>query len=79
MAWHLVLVAKSSPQHHNGGLALTGKTPVLKTGGLAALGVRVPHPPLNWQLGFSYWLLAANGEELTAKMESWQSGNAADC
>ena len=34
----------------SGGLALIGKTPVLKTGGLAALGVRVPHPP-QWRVG----------------------------
>ena len=33
-----------------GGLVLIGKTPVLKTGGFTALGVRVPHPP-QWRVG----------------------------
>lgn len=34
----------------HGGLVLIGKTAVLKTAGLTALGVRVPHPPL-WRVG----------------------------
>ena len=33
-----------------GGLVLIGKTAVLKTAGLTALGVRVPHPP-QWRVG----------------------------
>ena len=33
-----------------GGLVLIGKTAVLKTAGLTALGVRVPHPP-HWRVG----------------------------
>ena len=42
-----------------GGLALIGKTPVLKTGGLAALGVRVPHPP-QWRVGRAVMQRIAN-------------------
>ena len=43
---------KQFPEEKNihGGLALIGKTAVLKTAGFTPMGVRVPHPPQNWRV-----------------------------
>ena len=51
-----------------GGLALIGKTPVLKTGGLAALGVRVPHPP-QWRVGRVVMQRIANPSRFNLRAE----------
>ena len=44
---------------NQGGLVLIGKTAVLKTAGLTALGVRVPHPP-HWRVGRAVMQRIAN-------------------
>ena len=49
----------------HGGLVLIGKTAVLKTAGLTALGVRVPHPP-HWRVGRAVMQRIANPSSINS-------------